>query len=204
MSVFNHHVSYQDLFHEHTPPSTTLAIPDPVLRTRAGLPKSKYSLDDKLRCLDPSSGLKETWARVQAFLTSVCFLDDQRNRHQAKQRPKCLDRVPWRALGEDEIIDHLLANRIPGRPPIWYGSRSTETSRYFCLDVDADDTAEKLLAKKYDLEAMPADMQAAELRKFRATLTLAPDTSRPSPTAVNPWNGHSAGWASTPRIPAAS
>jgi hypothetical protein len=78
------------------------------------------------------------------------------------------------ALGEDEIIDHLLANRIPGRPPIWYGSRSAERSRYFCLDVDADDTAEKLLAKKYDLEAMPEWLQKIELRKIRATLRPAP------------------------------
>ena len=73
---------------------STLAIPDSVLRTRAGLPKSRYSQDDKLRLSRPSSGLKETWARVQAFLIPIRLLGDRRNRHQAGARPKLLDRVP--------------------------------------------------------------------------------------------------------------
>jgi hypothetical protein len=155
-------------------PSTILAIPDSVLRTRAGLPKSRYILDDKLRCLDPRSGLNETWARVRTFLLLFAFWRTEGIVTKRNEGPSSWTAYRG-ALGEGEIIDHLLADRIPGRRPIWYGSRSAKTSCYFCLDVDADDTAEKLLAKKYDLDAMPEDMQAAELRKIRATLTLAPN-----------------------------
>ena len=154
--------------------ATTLAIPDSVLRTRAGLPKSRYFLDDKLRCLDPRSGLNETWARARTFLGLFVFWVTNGIVTKRDKGPSS-----WTAyrgvLGEDQIIDHLLADRIPGRRPIWYGSRSAERSCYLCLDVDADDTAEKLLAKKYDLAAMPEDMQAVELRKIRTTLTLAPN-----------------------------
>lgn len=155
-------------------PSTTLAIPDSVLRTRAGLPKSRYNVDNKLRCLDPRSGRKETWARVQTFLSLFAFWVTGGIVTKRDKGPSS-----WTAyrgvIGEDQVIDHLLADRIPGRRPIWYGSRSAKTSRYFCLDVDADDTAEKLLAKKYNLDAMPEDMQAVELRKIRSTLTLDPN-----------------------------
>ena len=157
-----------------TSPSATLAIPDSVLRTRAGKPKSRYSLEEKLVCLNPRSGLKETWARVQVFQGLFAFWVTEGIVTRRNAGPSSWTAYRG-ALGEDEIIDHLLANRIPGRRPIWYGARSAKTSRYLCLDVDADDTAERILAKKYDLDAMPEDMQAAELRKLRATLIAGPE-----------------------------
>jgi hypothetical protein len=80
-----------------------------------------------------------------------------------------------RPLGIYQIALHLLANRIPGRQPIWFGSRSLPRSRYLCLDVDADRTPEQILAKKYPWhEEFPEHVKTAELRGITDDLASRP------------------------------
>jgi len=80
-----------------------------------------------------------------------------------------------RPLDWYQIALHLLADRVPGRRPIWYGSRSLPRSRYFCLDVDADRTPERILAKTCpDHDFMPEHTRAAKLREIADDLASRP------------------------------
>jgi len=80
-----------------------------------------------------------------------------------------------RPLDWYQIALHLLADRVPGRQPIWYGSRSLPRSRYFCLDVDADRTPERILAKTCpDYDFMPEHTRASKLREIVDDLAIRP------------------------------
>jgi hypothetical protein len=40
-------------------------------------------------------------------------------------------------LTDDLIVQHLLADEIPGKPPIWIGTRSFETTKFAAVDIDS-------------------------------------------------------------------
>ena len=117
--------------------TTILAPLLTVLLTRSGLPKTRYSRNDKLTHLDPRSNAKATLSRITDYQRLFAFRFTNAIVTKRGQGPRA-----WTAyrglLGDDQIIHHLLADRIPGRSPVWYGARSFQTSLYLCIDVDAD------------------------------------------------------------------
>ena len=126
--------------------------------------------NDELVHLDPRSSREATLSRVGEYRRLFAFRYTRGIVTRRGQGPSA-----WTAyrgnLLDEQIIQHLLASRLPGRPPVWYGSRSFQTSRYLCLDVDADRTPKQILAKKYPLwERMPEDIYAAELGKIVSQL----------------------------------
>ena len=161
-----------------TPASNTILNLAPVMLTKAGKHKSRWSLDTKLELLDGQSCRKATLSRVADFRNLFAFKVTNGIVTCRGQGPSA-----WTAyrgvLGDAEIIGHLLADRIPNRNPVWFGARSFQTSLFICLDVDADRSPQQILAKKYpEWEEMPDDLYAIELNKIASH--LARQTPRPS------------------------
>jgi hypothetical protein len=149
----------------HSYATTILAPLLAVFLTRAGLPKTRYSRNDKLTQLNPGSGTEATLSRIAEYRSLFAFRFTNAIVTKRSQGPRA-----WTAyrgfLGEDQIVHHLLADRIPGRSPVWYGARSFQTSLYLCLDVDADRSPEQLLAENYSVELMDEDDKSRVLRKL--------------------------------------
>ena len=118
-------------------PSLESSSPGPVLKTKAGLPKRKLSLEDKLIILGLGEDPEVTFERVEEFRRLFAFRCTKSIVAKGGHRN-------WKAhngtLGSKEVVHHLLADRLlPNQQPIWYGARSFETSMFLCVDVDADD-----------------------------------------------------------------
>lgn len=124
--------------------SFTNAVDPSILLTKGGLPKSRYSLKEKLKILDPSSGEDAVVARLNEFLGLFCA---RKQGGIVTLRGKGAS--SWTAfrgsIGVSQVIDHLLANLISNRDPIWYGSRGGRLCQYFCLDIDTDRFSHKIL-----------------------------------------------------------
>jgi len=118
-------------------PPADRVYPDHVILTRSGLPKRRYSFEDKLNLLGLGASREATLSRLEEYQRLFAFRFKNAIVTLSGKGPRA-----WVALkghlGHCELVRHLLANRLPGRPPIWYGSRSLKTSLYLCLDVDAD------------------------------------------------------------------
>lgn len=159
----------------NAPISFDLSIPVNVLRNRSGKPKSHFSLRDKLALLDPHSPADMTLRRVREFRHLFAFRMYDGISTKPGEGPRA-----WRAhrgrIGEEEVIRHLLADRLPGRPPVWFGTRSFETSTFFCLDVDADSPADQVQAAAP--EVRPLAPQQASLATIESEQIAA--TRKPS------------------------
>ncbi len=157
--------------------SSTLAPTAPVSMTRAGLPKQRYSLNDKLTLLDSQSNREATLSRIEDYRRLFAFRVTNGIITKRGQGPRA-----WTAfrgvLGDNEIIRHLLVDRLPGRQPVWYGARSFSTSLFLCLDVDTDRSPEPILASTHDIEQLPTDMLILEQHRNETKLTHEP--ARPS------------------------
>ena len=122
--------------------------------------------NDELIYLDHRSSREATLSRVEEYRRLFAYRYARGIVTRRGQGPSAWTAFRGR-LGNEQVIQHLLADRFPGRPPIWYGSRSFPTSRHLCLDADADRTPEQILAKKYpEWERMPEDIYDAELGKI--------------------------------------
>jgi hypothetical protein len=161
----------------NAPISFDLSIPDNVLRTRSGKPKSQFSLLDKLALLDPHSPTDTTLRRVREFRHLFAFRTYDGISTKPGEGPRA-----WRAhrgpIGEAEVIRHLLADRLAGRPPVWFGTRSFETSTFFCLDVDADSHAVQLPADAIGLRAVTLAPKGSTLAPIKSKQIAA--TTKPS------------------------
>ncbi len=124
-------------------PTPSPAIPAELLRTRAGGTKRRFSLDEKLRLLDPVSPIRATRSRLRQFMNLFAF-----RRSNAIYRFADWPDRTWSALkgslGPNLVARHLLADRVPGLRTMWVGARGLAArggvglARYICLDIDAD------------------------------------------------------------------
>jgi hypothetical protein len=147
-------------------------------RTKAGEIKSRFTWEEKLRILDPTSSIEATEARVKEFLQLFAFRVGNAIITRVRGGPR-----DWTALRGriylDHIVRHLLADRIPTLPPQWVGARSFPTTRFFAIDVDPDRTPEQMVADSYDLSGM--DDSERERDHHRSWLL-----SRMKPTKAKP------------------
>lgn len=146
----------------------------PVRMTRPGRYTPRLSRDELLDLLGPGQSREATRSRLEEYRRLFAYRYTGAIVTKAGHGPG-----GWTAFKRPlklyQIALHLLADRVPGRPPVWYGSRSLPRSRYFCLDVDADRTAEQILAKKFPRPGdVPKDRRAAELRKIADRLADRP------------------------------
>jgi hypothetical protein len=153
--------------------SSTLVPTALVRMTRAGLPKQRFSLNDKLTLLDSGSDREATLSRINDYRRLFAFRVTNGIVTKRGQGPRA-----WTAfrgvLGDNEIIRHLLADRLPGRPPIWYGARSFPTSMFLCLDVDTDRSSQPILANRFDLDRLPEDLLLLEYHGNETKITHEP------------------------------
>ena len=91
--------------------------------------------NEELIHLDPRSSREATLSRVAEYRRLFAYRYTRAIVTRRGQGPSAWTAYRGR-LVDEQIIHHLLADRLPGRPPIWYGSRSFQTSMYLCLDVD--------------------------------------------------------------------
>jgi hypothetical protein len=146
--------------------ATPYQIPDDLLRNKAGNLKRRFTWDEKLRLLDPTTPIKETQDRLEEFGNLFCFRLTGAIITRVGQGPRAWTALRGRIYG-NHVVRHLLANRIPTLPPQWVGARSFPTTRFFAIDVDADRTPEQTLADEYDLTRLDEADQAALLGQMK-------------------------------------
>lgn len=160
----------ESMFHE----TLTRTVPlSPVFLTRTGLVKRKLTFEDKLDLLGQGAGHEVTLSRLDDYQRLFAYRYGQGivTRHGKGPGAWTALRGP---LGHEELVRHLLANRLPHLPPIWYGARSCKTSKYFCLDVDADRGPDQILAKKHDVSTLDESTRAALIRQVINNATRKP------------------------------
>jgi hypothetical protein len=72
-----------------------------------------------------------------AFIALFAFRKSNGIVTKSGQGPRAWTALPV-PLQEKHVMRHLLADRVPGLNPIWYGARSFSTTKFVCIDVDAD------------------------------------------------------------------
>jgi hypothetical protein len=117
---------------------TTAVVDLEPSATRDVRPKQlRLSWAHKLQHLDPVSSSRRTERRLEAF----CHLFAYRRRDGIVTRIGEGPRA-WTALRGPvttvHIVRHLLADRAESLSPQWIGCRSFPSSRFVCLDVDAE------------------------------------------------------------------
>ncbi|MBY0232264.1 MAG: hypothetical protein K2W96_23540 [Gemmataceae bacterium] len=137
-------------------------------RTRGGSSKKNLSYEEKIHVLDPTSTQKATEARLVQFqqLFAPQFINGIVTREGEGHRAWKALRPPW-PLSFQHYFRHLLADRHPYRPPIWIGARSYHNTRWFCLDVDPDRTAEQAFDDRFDRSLMDEDDQRRYLQQVK-------------------------------------
>lgn len=108
-----------------------------LLVNKAGKPKHRFSYEDKLRILDPTSSLDETEARLEAFQSIFAFRYCNAIITRNGDNPSSWTRLRG-FLTLEHTAEHLLGNRIPTKSPVWIGARSFEWVKWLCVDIDAD------------------------------------------------------------------
>lgn len=117
-----------------------------VPRTQAGLIKRRTTAEDKLRLLDPGAPPEVTKRRLEQFARLFAFW-----RWKAICQPEGKHWFTLKhPLADEEIVRHLLGNRLPNKRVTWVGTRAFQSTRYCLIDVDADDTPERCRAKHCD------------------------------------------------------
>jgi hypothetical protein len=133
--------------------TTPYPIADCLLRNKAGNLKQRFSWAEKLHFLDPTSSIKETEARLDEFAELFAHRYTDGIITRVGQGPRAWTALKG-AIAPWQIVRHLLADRVPTLPPQWVGARSFLTTRFTCIDVDADRTPEQMVADSYDLSGM--------------------------------------------------
>jgi hypothetical protein len=137
----------------NTMPAAEHQILEALLHTKAGDRKRRFTWEEKIHILDPSSPKEATEERLQEFADLFSYRYTDGIITQVGQGPRAWTKLRG-AIAPWHIARHLLADRIPTLPPQWIGARSFPTTRFFAIDVDADRTPEQMLADKYDLASM--------------------------------------------------
>ncbi|WP_337175097.1 hypothetical protein [Paludisphaera sp.] len=149
-----------------SPPASDPAPPDDIPRTRSGRPKRRFTLDEKLRLLDPDSPPEATKTRLVDLMNLYAFRRTGGVVTRVGQGPRAWTALRGKLYAE-HVVRHLLGARVPTVPPQWVGTRSFDTSCYAGLDVDADRTREQVLADKYDLTRVDERDRARLLDRIR-------------------------------------
>jgi hypothetical protein len=147
---------------DHSP---ALPAPREAYLTRAGLPKRRFSLHEKIEVLGLGCPREATVARLGDFRRIFAFRRTNAIITKVGKGPRAWTRLPG-LLEDHHIVRHLLADRIPNLRPIWVGARSRQTSVFLCVDVDPVRTPEQILAQEYDPTVGDADDHAWLLRRI--------------------------------------
>jgi len=117
------------------------------LLTRAGIPKSRYTFEEKLRIL----GCTEEQLRAFADLLAPRKFD------YAVTRARSGNPRDWSggrgALTLDRVARHLLGARLPGVNPQWIAPRGWDWTLFAAVDVDNRGGTEEFLSRCRKLEA---------------------------------------------------
>lgn len=120
---------------------TTPAFPWWMPTTKNGAISKKPKRLQKLIALDPDATTNTTEKRVERFRELFAFRYTGAIITRVNAGPRS-----WTALKGglyiDQVVRHLLADRIPTLSPVWAGARSFKTTTWFCIDVDADREAQ--------------------------------------------------------------
>ncbi|MHB1422845.1 MAG: hypothetical protein ACYC3I_06565 [Gemmataceae bacterium] len=116
------------------------------LLTRAGVPKSRYTFDEKLRLL----GCTEE--QIQAFAD----LFVPRKFDYALTRARSANPPNWSGgrgpLTLDRVARHLLGARLPGLNPQWVAPRGWDWTLFVAVDVDRRGDPDEFLRRCQKLE----------------------------------------------------
>lgn len=116
------------------------------LLTRAGVPKSRYTFDEKLRLL----GCTEEQIRAFADLFAPRKFDYAVTRvRSANPRDWSSGRGP---LTLDRVARHLLGARLPGLNPQWVAPRGWDWTLFVAVDVDRRGDPDEFLRRCRKLE----------------------------------------------------
>jgi len=126
----------------------------------------RTSLADKLRVLGRGASPQATLDRLDEYRRLFAFRYSGGIVTRVGRGPRAWTKLPGR-LGTAQVVRHLLADRVAGLEPVWFGARGLSRSRWFCIDVDADRTPEQLLDEGYDLGHADADVKAILLARAR-------------------------------------
>ena len=96
------------------------------LYTRSGKMRERFGEQDRLRMLGGFETELETFMRVFA---------PRRSPYIYRRKGGSWYTV-HHALGRDEVVKHLLANRLPGTTPVWVGARAWKRTLHAAIDVD--------------------------------------------------------------------
>lgn len=121
--------------------------------------KRRGSTSEKLAIIAPGIALADAQALIQDF----CHLFVRKCNHgiataNGNAREWFANR--WR-LKANDVIRHLVGDKIPGLPPKWIGTRSWPTSSYFVIDIDSDRRA---LRDEDDSSSLPCSEPAASAK----------------------------------------
>ncbi|MEO1994757.1 MAG: hypothetical protein ABGZ17_05725, partial [Planctomycetaceae bacterium] len=154
---------------------------DALLVTKSGMPKHRFTWEERLQLLDPTADLEATEERLMAFQKLFGFRYTKAIITRRGQGPRSWSALRGR-LTLALIVQHLLAGRIPTRPPRWVGARSFEWSFFLCIDVDAERTPERTpeqwLEENYDTTHMKEEAKRWLIGQRKQT--------RPSPSNPKP------------------
>ncbi len=162
-----------------TAPAPTDDTPWYLPKTKSGTLKRKLGREEKLIILDPDSSLEKTMKRLDIFIDLFAFRKSDAIVTHVNAGPRSWSKLRG-GLRPVDVVRHLLADRVPTLPVLWFGARSFKTTRWFCLDVDADRDPERELADRLadsDLDQEERDwLVRREQRKRQA------NSNRPVPS----------------------
>ncbi len=129
-----------------------------LLKTKEGGPKHRFTLEEKIQLLDPTSPIEVTKTRLVAFQRLFAPRLSGGIITKCNSGPRA-----WTALrgliSLTHIVRHLSAAAIPTRAPQWIGARSFDSSSFLCIDLDATRESEQSLAGKPDLVGQTVQVQ---------------------------------------------
>jgi hypothetical protein len=112
--------------------------PSTILPRRLdGLVKSRFSWEEKLHILDPTSTAEQTLSRLVDFTGLFAFRPTRAIITKAGGGPRDWAELKHGPLKLSHVARHLIGARAsPSLRPQWVGARSYRTSLYFGIDVD--------------------------------------------------------------------
>ena len=108
------------------PAAVPIHINGVSLYTRAGKPRQSFGERDRFRLLGPFKPELEAFVKLFA----------RRRKPYIHRRLGSGWRTVHHFLAQDEVVKHLLADRLPGVAPIWIGTRAWETTMHAAIDID--------------------------------------------------------------------
>ena len=116
----------------------------------------RTTLAEKLALLGRGASPRATVERVRDFQRLFAYRYTGVIVTRVGQGPKAWTKLP-RRLGANHVIRHLLGNRVPGLEPVWFGARSFSHTRWFAIDIDADQSKDETVAEAYAQERADED-----------------------------------------------